>query len=342
MILIAPDKFKGTMTAREAAEIIAAQLSSSYDVFIAPMADGGEGTAEIVAAASGWRDRGGWYYSAETGEAIVDSSAYIGQKYAAHTAGDIMTRTSRPLADAVNHIFEAVSPRLLYISVGGTSICDGGRGFIEGIEDRVDASRLVGLCDVAVPLVAPIGQPSALMFAPQKGATPEQLPILADRLLEVQQRYGGASPWDGAGGGMGYALASALGASCRSGAEFVLSRYQIPWSEISLIITGEGSLDDQTSQGKVASALAEAARQHHNLNSHFNPDFTPNSHSNTNPNVHLAPGEIPIIAVAGVVRGVHPEFTRVISTTDFLPDLPLTPAVARRRLALAINGLEMK
>jgi len=253
MILVAPDKFKGTMTAQRAAQIIAETLGKER-CMVMPMADGGEGTAQVIGANTPWMCRGKWFYNELTREAAVDSSAVIGLQQVDRATHNILTATSAPLGEVLNEIARAGAMRI-YLGVGGTATCDGGEGMLDTLlPDYNWQDMIIGLCDVAVPLL------DALMFAPQKGATAEQLPLLAERLKRVQKRFGGISQWDGAGGGIGYALASALGCKCESGAKFVLRHYHIDWSTVELAITGEGSIDAQTERGKVVSEVQAAAK----------------------------------------------------------------------------------
>jgi glycerate kinase len=304
MILIANDKFKGTLSAEQAANIIANVLGRSKCV-ITPMADGGEGTAKVIGACSPWQCQGKWYYNPLTHEAAVDSSTAIGLQQIDRTTHNILTATSAPLGELLNEIADAGAVRI-YLGVGGTATCDGGEGMLDTLSPRRNWSDIIiGLCDVAVPLC------DALMFAPQKGATPEQLPLLAERLKRVQRRFGGISPWDGAGGGVGYALASALGCKCTSGARFILERYNIDWADINLVITGEGRIDEQTARGKVVSEVQAAAAAH----------------------------GVRCIAIGGSVCPTLLNDSNIINTSQYLADMPLTPETAAKRLRLAAQTL---
>lgn len=307
-ILIAPDKYKGTLTARQAADIIARELAA-WPCVIAPMADGGEGTASALCSCPEWERRDQYFFNPASREAAVDSSAVVGIQPGAN----ILALTSEPLGRLARHIVETEGATKVMIGVGGTGICDGGVGFLRALGDYASyADRLVGLCDVAVPLLplTPDG-PSALMFAPQKGATEADMPILRERLEAAMRLYGhGPRPYDGAGGGLGFAIGNAIGAQCVSGARFVLDHLNINWSDIACVVTGEGRLDDQTAQGKVVSVMAQAA----------------------------ALRGLPCYVLAGSLSGVLPSDT-IIDASSFLPDSPLTPTVAAERLSLAASQL---
>lgn len=312
MILIAPDKYKGTLSAAEAAEIIKEALDR-HDVIKAPMADGGEGTARILCRDLSWQPRDCYFVNPHTRTAVIDSSAVIGMSGIDPAHHDILRDTSYALGLKVREILKGGCKKVI-IGIGGTRTCDGGMGFLDALDrDKLHLYRdaLIGLSDVRVPLVAPIGQPSALMFARQKGATDIDIDVLHRRLTEIYREYPGwRSPFDGAGGGLGFAIASVIGAECRDGAKYVLDNYDISWQEISLIITGEGSIDTQTSQGKVVSVL------------------------------HAKGDElgIPVIAFGGTVTPAL-ESDTVISTTRFYPELPLDKNTAALRLSAAVKSV---
>ena len=265
MILVAPDKFKGTMSAETAAHCIASTLASyGYESIEFPMADGGEGTAAILARMYDLQPEPG------VPECYVKADGTIGAMEAgvltygsARSREVVMGKDSTELGEALRSVLDKY-PQMdtLYLGIGGTGTCDGGAGMLRvlrqyGLEARA-SQCLVGLCDVRVPLVAPIGCPSALMFAPQKGALPEDLPLLAGRLRKCQeQRPGRSSVYDGAGGGLGFALASVLGARCVDGAAYLAEA--IRWEDIDLVVSGEGRIDEQTGQGKVVDTLRRLA-----------------------------------------------------------------------------------
>lgn len=312
MILIAPDKFKGTLTARQAAAIIADELSA-YMRLKAPMADGGEGTASILCAEPQWVEHDCYWVHPASRTAVIDSSAIIGMHQP-----DLLRASSAPLGIKVREIIKGGCQKVI-IGIGGTAVCDGGLGFLEGLgldKYHTYRSHIVGLSDVAVPLLPadPDGdleaQPSALMFARQKGATDVDFPILLSRLAQVQRQYSGGrtSPFDGAGGGLGFAIASAIDAPCYPGAQYVLDHYNIDWSRVDIAITGEGRIDAQTARGKAAYAVAQAAKS----------------------------AGVPCIMIGGAIAEGTPCLAGSImgATDEFLPNEPLTPEVAEERLRL--------
>lgn len=310
-ILIAPDKYKGTLTAQEAADIIASELTT-WPCVKAPMADGGEGTARALCTGEEWESRGQYYFNPIRRVVVIDSSAVVGIRPGA----DILTLTSEPLGSLVRQLIVDEGAEKVIIGVGGTGICDGGVGFLHALGDyKRYANHLLGLCDVAVPLLPlqPDG-PSALMFAPQKGATEADIPVLRERLEAAMREYGHVpKPFDGAGGGLGFAIGNAIGAPCVSGARYVLDHLGIDWREVSCVVTGEGRVDDQTAQGKVVSVLSQAAADY----------------------------KVPCFVLAGSVSD-NVRGDKVIDTSAYLADSPLTPAIAAARLSHAARRLAMK
>jgi len=313
MILIAPDKYRGTITSHDACRIIAEAAGDRLDTLCVPMADGGEGTAACIGADTGWLNMGRYRVNDLTSEAVVDSAAVIGHE--AFHGVPPEKRTSEALGSVVNEIWQRHRPTRLYIGVGGTGCCDGGEGFLRTI-DRAAVSVLVGLIDVQVPLLPAFpGGPSALMFAPQKGFTPERIPSLVSKLERVVRHYGPAvSPYDGAGGGLGYALASVLGIECHSGAEWILDRAHIDWESIALAVTGEGRYDAQSLCGKVVDAVSRRAKAH----------------------------GIPTVILAGSVDSAaknNDDSIHIVDCSDYEANRELTPDLARERLILAAKDI---
>lgn len=309
MILIAPDKFKGTLTATQVARIIDSELPG--DCLMMPMADGGEGTADAIASATtGWVRRNGYAVHPASATAAIDSSAVIGLGQVNPRNHDILSASSAPLGVVVREIIKGGCKNVI-IGVGGTCTCDGGIGFLEalGLERLKEyGDALTALCDVRVPLTAPAGKPSALMFAPQKGATPVDMPILKSRLESIGHRWPHRrSPFDGAGGGLGFALASVIGCRAFLGAEYILELNKVDWGKVSLVVTGEGRVDAQTEQGKVVAVMQDAAARHN----------------------------IPAVVFGGYVE---PQLRsdRVISTCD-TPPAHLTAEMAEENLRRAVR-----
>lgn len=324
LIVVAPDKFKGTITSREACQIIGRaikEIMPSARVRLCPMADGGEGTSEVVgrrlnlekhseyaADALGIPQPAEYYADAET--AALDSSAVIGM-------WKIPADKRRPLLSSSYSLGELMAKLIndgikkIYLGIGGTATTDCGAGMLQAFGARffrvdgseigvpvtaaelndifsadfsqVDHKRLraivTGLSDVDVPLEG------LLDFAPQKGVLPDEMAALRRGVLNfrsaVDEALGIPSReyhFQGAGGGIGYALGRVLGCGIRPGAESILGIYNI-FGENSqsgdnqekpvetpekpeLIITGEGCFDSQTTTGKAVWQIYRQARSH--------------------------------------------------------------------------------
>lgn len=135
------------------------------------------------------------------------------------------------------------NPALLFVGLGGTANVDGGLGMRSVI--RTLPAPTVVLCDADVPLVD-----AARVFAPQKGATPDGVRLLEERLLALDDlRPFADMPGAGAAGGLGAAFA-ALGARLERGAEMVLSLIGFDPSRYRLVVTGEGAVDATSMRGK--------------------------------------------------------------------------------------------
>ncbi len=320
-ILIAPDKFKGTFTASEMAAHMAAELRrAGYEgeMVLRPLADGGEGSSVLLPYC---RPVELGVYEAPGGEMLVSSSQLVGFESFVNTNLGLMQRSSYALGRAVR------PHRPTYIAVGGTAVCDGGAGFLQGLGvkfydscgklidrrltpatlcsvARADTSSLAdydlrGLVDVRADLYS--GPLSALDFAAQKALPGEDLSLLPKALAHLQAVLGGNSEWDGAGGGVGYAIASVCKAPCQSGAERAIETLaDLDWNSIGRVITGEGCVDAQTSLG---GKLVDAVYR------------------------HAASRGIPTLIVAGRIDGPQRYPHTVILNSDWATDLEFSAQI---------------
>lgn len=308
-IVLAPDSFKESMTAAEAAAAMArgvTEVLPDADCVAVPMADGGEGTTEalVKALAGRWRivqttDALGRpiearYGSAGDDLAIIEVAAAVGIGLIAPADRDVMRSDSKGVADLVLDALNAGATRLI-VGLGGSATTDGGAGLLAGLGARwldaagralapdptsltdvhqVDLANLdprllrttIDLaCDVTNPLLGPNG--SAAVFGPQKGATPDQVPVLDAHLARVADALVAAGapdvrdrPGAGAAGGLGAAFLS-LGARLRPGVQVVAETARLAdhVREADLVLTGEGSVDAQTLAGKTPAGVAEVA-----------------------------------------------------------------------------------
>ncbi|HEX3975737.1 MAG TPA: glycerate kinase [Solirubrobacteraceae bacterium] len=273
-VLVAPDSFKGTFSATEVAAAIGRGLEAAgRPIDLCPVADGGEGTLDALAAGLGAErlraevtDPLGRPIEAEFGlagdVALVDTAAASGlglvteaerDAVAASTAG-----TGELIAAAV-----AEGARTVYLGVGGSATTDGGSGAIKAIERSggIGDARLVVLCDVRTPF-----EDAARVFGPQKGADPDAVKRLTARLHAMARRLDRdprAVPMTGAAGGLSGGLWAAFGAELVPGAAFVLDEvgFDARLRSARAVVTGEGKLDMQSLVGKVVSEVATRARQ---------------------------------------------------------------------------------
>jgi glycerate kinase len=137
----------------------------------------------------------------------------------------------------------------LLVAVGGTATMDAGAGLLEALDRLPGPTRV--LCDVATTLYD-----APRLFGPQKGATPEQVAELEARFRRIERLAPFAElPGSGAAGGIGAALAS-LGAELVPGADAVLDLVGFDPSPYDLVVTGEGTVDETTWEGKAPAAVA--------------------------------------------------------------------------------------
>ncbi|MDQ6658816.1 MAG: glycerate kinase [Actinomycetota bacterium] len=301
-ILIAPDSFKGSATAAQAAAAIADGWRSvrPTDIVVTlPLADGGEGSASAIAAstpgsleiacpATGPDGRpidASWLLLPD-GTAVVELAAASGlpqmrerDALGAQTAG-----FGQLLADAATH---PLVTRII-ATVGGSAATDGGTGALRALGARfldrsgndlplgggslkgvagVDVSALADppaagvevLTDVTAPLFGPRG--AAAVFGPQKGASAAEVAALDGALRQFAAVVGGnpEQPGAGAAGGAAFGLATLWGATLVPGAQRIGTIVGLPaaLTTADLVITGEGSFDDQSTTGKVVGHLLE-------------------------------------------------------------------------------------
>ncbi|MBA3366222.1 MAG: glycerate kinase [Actinobacteria bacterium] len=270
-VIAAPTAFKGSLPAVRAAEALAAGFrSGGVAASAVPVADGGDGTGEVLARALGgeWReaevaDPFGRPISAPflllpDGTALVESAAVLGLGRLDFGELDPLTASSRGLGElvvaALGH-----GPRSLLVGLGGTATVDGGAGLLQVVSALSVETDV--LCDVRNPLLGKRG--AARAFAPQKGASADAVDRLEARLaaMAVLRPYADL-PGAGAAGGLGAAFA-ALGARLVPGAGRVLRLIGFPERihGAHLVVTGEGAIDATTLAGKAPAVVADACRR---------------------------------------------------------------------------------
>jgi glycerate 2-kinase len=273
-VLVAPDSFKGTFRATEVAAAIGRGLQAAgRPADLCPVADGGEGTQDALAAGLGAERRRaavtdplGRPIEAEFGlageVALVDTASASGLSLVAEAERDAVAASTAGTGELIAAAI-AEGARTVYLGVGGSATTDGGAGAIKAIERAggLHGVQLIVLCDVRSPF-----EDAARVFAPQKGADPATVRRLTARLHALARRLDRdprGVPMTGAAGGLSGGLWAAFGAELVPGAAFVLDEvgFDARMGAARAVITGEGRLDMQSLVGKVVSEVATRARQ---------------------------------------------------------------------------------
>lgn len=376
VVAIAPDKFKGTLTAGEVAGEVGRAVAEAFPsavVHLYPMADGGEGTASVIAEKmhlqsatcvghnSLMQPIKVKYYQDET-VCAVDSAAIIGLPMLGDTPPAPWHSTSYGLGEFIAARMSEGKSRI-YVGIGGTASIDGGVGMLQALgavfrdvggsaigtrDNPICAGDLwkifstdltaaalhavrdsvTGIADVNLPLipstieeVSDMSHMSSLSFACQKGLPSHDLPRLYESLANYAAAIDTAllptsrrTAFNGAGGGVGYALHRVLRCPCVAGAEFISGLYGIfdTTPPPDCLITGEGSFDAQSLQGKVTGTLLS----------------------------QCAARNIPAFVIAGRVSATTPAAAGIIETSRFMsPGEPLNHEAALAALRQALPSL---
>ena len=319
-VLVAPDKFKGSMPASDVAAHVAdgirsmiGTLEQAMEVVTVPVADGGDGTLD-AAVAAGYRhvpvrvtgptgedvDSG---YAERDGSAVVELADACGL---ARLPGGVLaplTASSRGFGEVIAAALDAGCENLV-LAVGGSASTDGGAGMLAALGARIldadgdpvppggaglSAARVLdlsglhpALAQAAIVLASDVdnlllgAHGAAAVYAPQKGATPDDVERLDAGLAHwsgLVAAARGVAPGPsghpaadvagaGAAGGVGFAAIAVLGATARPGIDLLLdvTGFHAALAGADLVVTGEGSLDEQTLHGKAPAGVAAAAR----------------------------------------------------------------------------------
>lgn len=283
-IVVAPDSFKGSLSASKVADALASGIKDrlpGMTVVKLPMADGGEGTAVTLMEAMGGNkvramvsDPLGRPVEAEYGImddlAVIEVASACGLTLLSKQERNPLKTTSRGVGELILDAIGRGCKRII-VGLGGSATNDGGRGMID-VPGLLEAARTVHFrvaCDVDNPLVGENG--ASRVYGPQKGATPEDVELLEQKMCEwaeEMERISGTDvrnmPGAGAAGGLGAAFAAFLGAELEPGADIVMDALDFGHivSDAALVITGEGRSDAQTLRGKVAGAVLRRASEY--------------------------------------------------------------------------------
>ena len=300
-VLIAPDSFKGSLTSVQVARALADGWSAARpddSVLLCPLADGGEGTLEAIAAAGGWEwreaavtdplgrmIRARWLRSADGSRAVVEMAEASGLSRVAASERDPIAATSAGTGELIRAAIDGGATSIV-LGIGGSATTDGGAGLLRalgaaadrdaghvdlsGLDGRLRGIELAVACDVSNPLLGASG--AAAIYGPQKGATPAQAADLDARLAGFADALEGAAgtavrhvAGAGAAGGVGFgllAIAARFGSfALRPGVDLVMDAtdFSSRLAGAGLVITGEGRIDAQTAFGKTALGVAKSA-----------------------------------------------------------------------------------
>lgn len=313
IVVCAPDSYKESMTAPEAAQAMAEgvrDVAPDAVVIQLPMSDGGEGFAAAIAAATGatWMPvtvpdalgrevQAGYVWSPGSRRAVVEMATAAGLEGIAPGERDVRRSSTVGVGRLVHAALEA-GARHVVVGLGGSATNDAGAGLLvelgvrftdengadlvpvpaqlercasidaSGLDPRLRDCLVEAACDVSNPLLGPRG--ASAVYGPQKGATPDDVAYLdavLARLVSLAPpaaKLAAALPGAGAAGGLGWALLGFLGARMRPGVELVADTVGLDAAVAGadLVLTGEGSVDAQTLQGKTPAGVAAVAARH--------------------------------------------------------------------------------
>jgi glycerate 2-kinase len=272
--LVAPDSFKGTFSAPEVAGAIASGLrEAGRAAEELPVADGGEGTMDVLLTALGGERRTveasdplgrpveATFALIDDGRtAIVETAQASGLGLVEEEERDAWSASTRGTGELIVAAVEAGAERVI-VTVGGSATTDGGAGALEAISDAGVRVELDVLCDVRTPF-----EQAPRVFAPQKGADPtvvKRLEGRLDTLASTFRRDPRGEPMTGAAGGLSGGLWAKHDARLRHGASFVLDAigFDERMRAAAFVVTGEGRIDEQTLEGKIVGEVATRCRQ---------------------------------------------------------------------------------
>ncbi len=312
-IVAAPNAFKGSLTAREAAEAMKEGIEKvlpDAEIALVPVADGGDGMVEVAAEALGGEERklmvtGPRYEPVEAkfcyvpGKelATVEMALASGLALLSQSMRDPASTTTFGTGELIKACLDLGAKRIA-VGIGGSATNDGGIGMAQALgvrfldkdgnelkgigaslagigkidlsclDPRVRNVRIEAVCDVDNPLTGPRG--AARIYAPQKGATPEQVEELdagLANLADVIERDLGfdvrSLSGAGAAGGLGAGLHAFLGAELKKGIDLVFSliKFKDKIKDADLVLTGEGRIDRQTAFDKAPAGVGAAAKE---------------------------------------------------------------------------------
>jgi glycerate 2-kinase len=273
-VLVAPDSFKGTISAPAVAAAVARGLrAAGRNAVELPLGDGGEGTLDALAASLGAElvtatvaDPLGRPVEARFGlvdgghRAIVEMAEASGLRRLAEDERDAWAASTRGTGELIATA-AAAGAREVVVCVGGSATTDGGAGALETLEESGADPKLVVVCDVSTAW-----EDAARVYGPQKGAdarTVKRLERRLDKLAAGAPRDPRGVPMTGCAGGLSGGLWAWRRAQLVPGAAYVLDAvgFDAHMQAARFVVTGEGKLDEQTLEGKLVAEVATRCRQ---------------------------------------------------------------------------------
>jgi glycerate kinase len=271
-VVVAPDKFRGTATARQLIDAVAVPAAAAgWTAVGVPMADGGEGTLDALGGPNrvatvtgplGDTVEAEWRLDRRT--AVIEMARASGLELVGGAEGnDAVAASTYGTGELIALALDAGARRIV-VGLGGSATTDGGLGALRALSPlpRLRGVELIGACDVRTRFVD-----AAPVFAPQKGASERQVELLRRRLerladVYLEEHHVDVRAIDGSGaaGGLGGALA-AIGGDLVDGFDLVSDELgladEIETAE--LVVTGEGHLDAESFEGKVVGGVSALA-----------------------------------------------------------------------------------
>ena len=343
-VIVAIDSFKGCLTSAEANQAASEGILDKMPdakVVQVPVSDGGEGFLEAFQAAMGgeivevnvkdplMRPIVAQYLI-QGDTAVIEIAKASGLTLLSPEERNPMVATSYGTGQLVVDAVQRGCKHII-IGLGGSATSDCGIGMLEAIDNAkltIDNDvRFTIATDVTNPLCGEQG--AAFVFAPQKGATHDDVLALdarAKRFAEASAKHLGRDcqnmPGAGAAGGLGYAFLQYMNADCRSGIDLLLDTIHFDdlLQDADLVITGEGSADRQTLMGKLPFGILQRAQRHH----------------------------VPVMLIAGRIADeqlfLDAGFSRVacINPPDLPLEIALQPATAKENISRMVRRLLQK
>ena len=273
VVLVAPDSFKGTLSAAKVAHALAQGLrDGGEEPHELPIGDGGEGTMDALVAVLGGEFRTvtasdplgrpvkARFALLPDGRAVVETAEASGLSLIAEDERDAWAASSRGTGEVIVAAVEAGATDVL-LTVGGSATMDGGAGALEALDEAGVSPKLEVLCDVRLAF-----EDAPNVFGPQKGADPRTVKRLEkrfDKLAADAPRDPRGVPMTASAGGLSGGLYAYRRAKLVLGAAYVLDTvgFDEYMRASRYVVTGEGRLDEQTLAGKAVGEIATRCRQ---------------------------------------------------------------------------------